>query len=454
MRSLRLSALILLAALPSTMLACSSPTEEDGVGASEGAQTAVERDTSDVIGLPAYFTVPKHALTEMTAGERAHPYPTRWSASAQSEELGLRIIGIQNGAGAKPTAGKNLGKAGVLKTGDIVLSFRPNLAETIPYAHMQMGVTHAGLIKLDGTTAKSVDQPLDSEHNSAAPFSSNHYNQTDALHIIRPRFMSEPGRAEKLTVWIDKAEAMIGNYDVKPPFNSDYLTPTTAGGEYKDSPAKLSTAIGKGLLANQLSSFKFFCSEMAYHLLSLSNCTPEQIEAAGEVAECVEAPFAMQTMVGGDAPGGLGEGPLLGIQAAARGGADPMALVGLTFGAPNPESAALSSGHRNANALLTQGGAVAGMQNVYALRLQSPGATFDQLVAGVTAQNAEQGGQLAQLNTSVPANYGPTSFLIESMKDPAARTTDYVATIVWASSANYTKIKNLRGAIPATAEAR
>jgi len=453
MRSLRLSALFLLAALPSTSLvACAAP-EGDGSEATENAVTAV-RDTSDVVGLPTYFTVPKHALTQMTAGERAHPYPTRWSPSAQSGELGLRIIGVPDGAGAKPTAGKNLGRAGVLRTGDVVLSFRPNLAETIPYAHMQMGITHAGIIKMDGTTAKSVDQPLDSAHNSAAPFSSKHYNETDALHIIRPRFMGEPGRAEKLTVWINKAEAMIGNFGAKPPFNDDYLTPTTASGAYKNNPAKLATAIGKGLLANQLSSFKLFCSEMAYHLLSLSNCTPEQIRSAGEVAECVEAPFAMQTMVGANAPGGLGEGPLLGIQAAARGGADPMALVGLTFGAPNPGSAALSAGHRNANALLTQGGAVEGMKNVYGLRLQSPRATFDQLIAGVSAQNEEQGSKLAQLNTSVPANYGPTSYIIESMKDPATRTTDYVATVVWASSANFTKIKNLQGDVPNTAASR
>ena len=59
---------------------------------------------------------------------------------------------------------QQLAKAGVLQDGDIALTFRPELAGTLAYPHIQMGATHASLVYTKDGQAYNVDSPLDEEY--------------------------------------------------------------------------------------------------------------------------------------------------------------------------------------------------------------------------------------------------------------------------------------------------
>jgi hypothetical protein len=448
MRRLAFSVVSLVLAATSA-LACSSSTEDEtSDDALEGNVTA-----NAAVEVPFYFAVTKQALTHMTARERSHPYPTAWNPSRETGEAGLRIIAVKDtGASARAEIGAKLAASGVLKTGDVVLTFRPELADTIPYAHIQMGTTHSGLVRIQNNVAHSVDQPLDTEHNSPGKsFQSPHYMGVKALHIVRPRVIEQnPNRRDSLDRWLGRAEALIGR-DGRAGFNDNYISPAVAHPSINGDAAKLATTIGKGLLNGNLRSVlpdmdpskpgeqQLFCSELAYHLLTLSNCSEEEVRSAGDVAECTRGaqPFPLMPMVGDSSPSGLGEGPLLSILAAKGAELNPADLANIVFTPKNTESPALSSGHRTANTMLTQMGAIGGLKMLYGLRAQQP--------------NAPLPAPLQALRQKIPANYSPTAYLIDTLGDATQRQFDYVATVVFLNDAQFQKAKEIsRNPIPNT----
>ena len=158
MLSSKLRPLLLLLALDYAALGCATDPDEapdqldqDGEGKGDGISSD---DPNRLLDAPFYFSVPKAAVTT-TLNRAGYPYPTLWNDSAESKEVGLRVIAIKQGIGldarklARREMAAKLARAGVLQDGDIVLTFRPELAGTMAYPHIQMGTTHAGLVYTD-----------------------------------------------------------------------------------------------------------------------------------------------------------------------------------------------------------------------------------------------------------------------------------------------------------------
>lgn len=433
-------AALFLLALGQSLVACATDDGDDDQVDVDGegkGDAATSSDPNRLLDVPFYFSVPKTAVTA-TLDRSKYPYPTVWNESVQASAVGLRVIAIQQGTGvaahqkARREMATKLAAAGVLQDGDIVLTFRPELADTMAYPHIQMGTTHAGLIYTDGGAAFNIDSPLDSQY--VGQFDTSHYagnggddGGTDALHIVRPREMTEARRAQ-LRTWIKSLKSGLGRINgerqqVK--FQSDYLTPSfvSAGMTTRQTV----TTLGKIILeADKTTKLPMFCSEFAWHMLALSSCTADQIKnAPAEGAACVDEVFAPMPLVARTASEvGLAEGPLLGLLEIPTQIRAP--LVGKIFATGNP--AKLSSGHR---AVSEQVAPLMGpLSQFYGAR--AGGAPVE-----ATAEAAEM------LDANMPANYSPTTFLIQSMGAQSTRAMDYVVTVAFVNAAGYAKAKAL-----------
>lgn len=431
--------LLLLLALQPALVACATSEEPDQLAQDEGGKgdAATSSDPNRLIDIPFYFSVPKTAVTT-TLNRTQYPYPTLWNGSQQASDLGLRIIAIQQGTTiashqqARRDMAQKLARAGVLQDGDLVLTFRPELAGTMAYPHIQMGITHAGLVYTEGGAAYNIDSPLDSQY--VGQFDSSHYagNGTDdggadALHIVRPHGMTDTRRAQ-LRQWIGTLKANLSRINgdrqqIK--FQSDYLTPSyVAAGK---TPRQTVTTLGKIILELDTTTKQpMYCSEFAWHMLALSACTAEEIRnAPPEGASCVDDVFAPMPLVAENAQQiGMAEGPLVDLMALPA----PIRLTNVAhiFETGNP--AKLSSGHRAVSEQVAP--LMVPLQQFFTARAQ--GATVE-----MTASAA------AQLNANMPANYSPTTFLVQSIADPSIRSVDYVVTLAFVGSAGYQKAQML-----------
>ena len=445
--------LISLATLAAIALPAGCAEDEKPAGAApselpEGDEGVEENLTGSVdptrlLDTPAYFSVSTEALSGPLPRSK-YSYPTVWNKVRDAgfgDDVGLRLIVVKGtSAAAKAEAAAQLGKAGVLQNGDVALSFRPNLADTMAYPHIQMGSTHAGLVYVEGDVAHNLDEPLDAEYNKGpdgdwSRLNAPHYAGgkgdplgTEALHILRPRAFDDARRA-RLKGWVDAVHASFGALHDQLPFNSDYLAPSYAR-DGRTTKANVTT-LGKIILRqDKTTQIGMFCSEIAWHLLALSNCERADIEnAPAEGAACVEQTFRPMPILGEAGHAGLADGPLLTIQ---RGSAEAQQKLLADLFPSAPNAAKLSSGHRAVAEALESQGLMAGAKGYYQATL-----------AGAPEQAA---GIAAQVNQAAPANYSPTAFLVNALlpaSDPD-RAFDYVATIVFADKGStYEKAKLL-----------
>lgn len=435
---LKLRDVFLLAALLGACATDDEPVDQyedvDGSGKGDGATSS---DPDRLLDVPFYFSMPKTAVT--TPLERArYPYPTLWNKSVQGDEVGLRVIAVQQqttSVSAKQAArremARKLAAAGVLKDGDIVLSFRPELAGTMAYPHIQMGVTHAGLVYTENGAAYNIDSPLDSQY--VGQFDTAHYAGdgagdagTDALHVVRPQISD--ARRVQLRSWVGTLKqnlARINGERQQVKFQSDYLVPSyvRAGMTTRQTV----TTLGKIILElDTTTKIPMYCSEFAWHMLALSACSATEIRDAGpEGASCVDDVFAPMPLVASeDGQLGMAEGPLLALMklpAESRG-----ALVPKIFETGN--AARLSSGHRMVSEQVAP--LMAPLQELYAAR--AAGASI-----AMTAEGA------AMLSATMPDNYSPTTFLVQAMPDSAMRAMDYVVTLAFVTPTTYQKAQRL-----------
>jgi hypothetical protein len=286
----------------------------------------------------------------------------------------------------------------------VVLSFRPSWENTVPYSHVQMGVSHSGIIFIENGVARNLDMPLDAEYNGnnlTSGMDSNHYIETDHFQILRPRVFDAAKQANMLA-WVAqlrKNYAQIRSGALLR-FNPDYtlakIDKYGAGGD------SFVTTMGKIIVGENKTStdLKMFCSEFVWAMHALVSCKPEQIigEATADAA-CVKPIFEAMRMTAQDKKPGLTEGPLTVIKALNAGATIEDELTQKLF--TQGEMVNLSSGHR---ALATN-------------------PSVQQLM-----------GALKQINPAGGRNYSPTSFLINAMLNSAdpQRKFDYVATIIFA----------------------
>lgn len=331
----------------------------------------------------------------------------------------------------------------ILQHGDIVLSFRPTWENTIPYAHIQMGVSHAALVYADATGVHNLDMPLDEEYNGdkiSSSFDSNHYIETDHLQIVRPRNF-DANRAKNLSAWIVELRKNYASIRSKAllKFNMDYSSAKIDKYSPQDSFVSTMARIltGKNTKSTDLT---MFCSEYTWAMLALSNCDVNDPELSNETikdASCVKPVFPASTMVGqGDLPG-LIEGPMLLLNELDISLSEKNVLVKKLFTPGKMKN--LSRGHRdlandkmvNMLMLLAQGGKVplnptkptelSDFPGFYPASINGQGS--NPMVLGVAQMVNTQGGR----------NYSPTSFLINAMLDSTnpQRKLDYVATIIF-----------------------
>jgi hypothetical protein len=416
---------------------CAAPTDEADAEASHDAVTT-SPDASKLLDVPFYFSVPKTAITT-ELNRRGYSYPTVWNPSTEVKESGLRVIAVKQ-AGASPAAkraarqdmARQLASAGVLKDGDIALTFRPELAGTLAYPHIQMGSTHASLVYTKDGQAYNVDSPLDEEY--VGQFNTLHFaggtnsvggteTGTDALHILRPSGFDDARRAQ-LQKW---ASAVARNRAYgKVRFQKDYLTPIFAS--KRMTTTQTVTQLGKIILNQGTMDLPMYCSEFAWHMLALSNCSEAQIRDAGpEGASCVKPVFAPMQLAATDAQStGLAEGPLASIMAAPA--ADRARFITQIFACPDANTPGceasggrLSSGHRAVSEQVA--GLMPGLAQFYGARAQ--GATPEMTSAGASQLNAGV--------RDVP-NYSPTAYIVSAVQPAGLRKMDYVATVVFVDS--------------------
>lgn len=445
MLTTNLRALLLLALLgtSASQLGCATDGDEgpdqvdgdvDGKGDGSGISST---DPSRLFDAPFYFSVPK-SVVSVPLNRAGYSYPTLWNKSTEADDVGLRVIAIQQGVGveahktARRDMARQLARSGVLQDGDLVLTFRPELAGTMPYPHIQMGATHAGLVYTSGGAAFNIDSPLDGEY--VGQFDTSHYagngttdNGTDALHIVRPRGMTDTRRAQ-LRTWVgDLKSALprINGQRQQVKFQSDYLVPSYVSKQM--TTRQTVTTLGKIILeADTSTKLPMYCSEFAWHMLALSSCTEAEIRTApAEGAACVDEVFAPAPLVAAnDNEIGMAEGPLLSLMATPA--ADRETLLATVFA--TGDAAKLSSGHR---AVSEQVAPLMGPLSQF----------FGARAAGASV--TDTAGVAGQLNANMPNNYSPTTFLAQAMGPADKRPVDYVATVAFVNAGGYAKAKTL-----------
>jgi hypothetical protein len=380
------------------------------------------------LNIPVYFAVPASARAKLRDDiettdkliDFKHP-----DAQAAQGNIGLRLI-----VAKRQGVAKRLAESGLIKTGDVLLTFRSEWGGAGPYPNVQMGVTHTGVAYVKNGVVHNIDNPLNAEY--IGQLNSADYQGVKLLHVVRPRDLDDKDR-ENIANWASRlAENARRVYPAQLSFNSDYNAPKYKPG----NPYTFVKQLGQIALGQNHGTIGMYCSEFAWSLLALRGCDPDKtakdfarkfmVLRRGAVPSCVKpAMTPMQAtgdfMSNGGRSGysGLAEGPLMVIGAMNLPDDQKKSLVHSVF-INNPRGMQrMSSGHRQ---VAQQMG-----PKFAALELYYMG------VSGNGGPTKEAQAISAKFKQEVPDNYSPTSFLINTLLPPdnANRTMDYVATIVF-----------------------
>lgn len=376
--------------------------------------------------IPVYFTVPSASrakLPSIETTDRLVDFKHPDGMKAQGE-LGLRVA-VTKRAGMAA----RLAKSGLIQTGDILLTVRPEWGGAGAYPNIQMGISHTGLAYIKDGAVRNIDNPLDQEYlgpGFRADLNSGHYNTLNMLHIIRPRNLTETQKANILA-WASRMNSNATRiYPGKLSFNTDYNAPKYKSGE----PYTFVKHLGQAsLLQNPNGNVGMFCSEFVWSLLALRDCDPAKTAdefKGSDVPSCV-LPVMQPMSVTGDFVGrkwrssnaGLADGPLIAVDALKLPEADREKLIHSIF-VDNPAGLSrMSPGHRKV---------ATDMKPKFApLEKYYIGALGGFWGPSIEARMISHG-----FNKAVPDNYSPTSYLINTMLPPnnKNRVMDYVATLL------------------------
>ncbi len=327
----------------------------------------------------------------------------------------------------RQAAVKKLLSSGILKNGDIVLSFRTNWEKTTAYPHLQMGVSHSGVIFVENGNAYNVDMPLDADYNNNlinSGLDSTHYLETDALHIVRPRDF-DAVKQKNLLSWISTLRKNYAGIRAGGllRFNSNYMD--SKYGKYGPTDSFVTTMAKIMTGENKTSKdLMMYCSEFAWALLSLANCSPDEIRGDQSTnARCVEQIMKPLPMLATSELPGLSEGPLAVLDALDIPVSQKLELTkSLLFEGP---IAGLSPGHR---ALATNPDI---QKLIGIMKVLYPAKLSGSSVVPFPVPNTPITALTAKINAEARPNYSPTSYLINAMLDSnhPERKFDYVATV-------------------------
>jgi hypothetical protein len=370
--------------------------------------------------VPFYFAISEEAHLPL-ADKSWFKVPMK---GVNSDKAYLRGYHFQDGSvGGRKVAFKELLAKGIIQTGDVVVSFRPQWENTIPYAHIQMGVSHSGLAFVENGVVRNLDMPLDMDYNGpgiTGGFDSKHYLDTPQIQILRPRNFTKE-KQTNLLAWIGelrKNYSSIRNAGLMK-FNPDYSNAKIDRYSKEDS---FVTTMARILMGKDKTStnLTMFCSEYVWAMLSLSSCAPSDADFSNPTvsdASCVRPVFNPMMMTANGAVPGITEGPFEVLNALDISDSQKADLLKVLFA--QGEMSGLSSGHK---ALATNPQVLALIEG---LKMYYP--------AKLTGKDAVAMGISSKINPSGGRNYSPTSFQINAMLDQLdpERKFDYVATIMF-----------------------
>jgi len=380
------------------------------------------------LNIPVYFAIPGSARATLPKTfnttdrliEFKHP-----DAKDAKGDVGLRLI-IAKRAGF----GQRMARSGLLQTGDILLTFRPEWGGAGVYPNIQMGVSHTGIAYVKNGAIHQLDMPLDVVHNGPqikGDFSGEQYRTLKYLHVIRPRGLTAVQRANILA-WITRLQSGASRiYPAQIAFNKDYNAPKYVRGK----PLEFVRHVARAALAQNPDGAQtdMYCSEFVWSVLALRDCDPGTTAGAFNgrgVPSCVSAPMTPMKATGNainsrsrSAQAGLTDGPLLVIDSLKLPDAERNALLSEVFVENPSKSAQMSEGHREvAQAMQPK---FAPMEKYY--KDVSQGGW--RRIRAYFVSNA--------FRRAIPENYSPTSYLINTLlpSNNTSRTMDYVATVVF-----------------------
>jgi len=382
-------------------------------------------DIAKKLRIPVFFTVPDTARVELPTSINTtdklidfdHP-------DAKGAKYGLRIVVTQRSG-----FGQRMAKSGLIQTGDILLSFRPEWAGGGAYPNIQMGVSHAGTAFTRNGEIRHVDNPLNAEFNGSGlkgSFDSSDYRELKFIHVIRPRDLTKAQRAN-IDQWAARFLDNAGKiYPQEIEFNSDYNAPKYPS----DKSLTFVKRVGAAGLLQHPPKQALFCSEFAWSLLALRNCDPTSTAdafKASRVPSCI-SPVMTPLSATGDYPRrqghndtiGLADGPLAVIKGLKLPKVETEQMVAQVFTEDPAVLKKMSSGHQQlAKTLSPEFG-----------KLRS---YYDAVASGGITGTVVGSIKETLINLSVPDNYSPTSYLINTMLPvrDKHRQMDYVATIMF-----------------------
>jgi hypothetical protein len=389
-----------------------------------------EKTNADIarrLDMPVYFalpasarlTLPKSINTTDRLIDFKHP-----DAIGASGNVGLRVI-----AAKRAGFGQRMAKSGLIQTGDIILTFRPEWGGGGAYPNVQMGVSHTGIAYVKDGVIRQLDIPLNAEYlggNYAGNFDSEHYRTLKFMHIIRPRGLTE---AQKATIiaWATRLNAGARKvYPSQISFNDDYNAPKYQSGRPLGFVKHLAQI---GLGQNPPGQTSMFCSEFVWSVLALRNCDPAKTGDAfsgGRIPSCVTPVMSPMRATGNvvslrtrGATVGLAEGPLMVLDSLKLPAAKRDPLIDSMFVEDPKIIAKMSEGHREV--AQTMAPRFAPLKQYY----KSAAAGGWRRASALVTSTA--------FRTAVPDNYSPTSYLVNTLlpANNSNRTMDYVATVMF-----------------------
>ena len=359
-----------------------------------------------------------------------------------AKNLGMRFFAFrrtQRGFSAEALA-----QAGLIQTGDIILTYRPEWRQSVAYAHLQMGISHASSVVVrtlpnGRKQAVSVEMPFDYSSPFTAP---GHYSDKNALftlHILRPKLTAQ--QRQNLNRWAGalSRQAQVPAFKSLVTFNADYAAPgfdatrpTLAGQfDFVSSIARMAQWNFQSR-PNGDPSIRIhqYCSEFAYAFLALRDCNPDVVQE-GEIANCMKPYFAPKHLVGElpEEPG-LADGPNLILKAAL--GTQTYTAVGRNLRL----QALLGLVLKNAGAVERMSEGHRKMAASTAELVQAVQTYFGAVLNPQAPPEAEYGAA-PQFNARAEAgglkrNYSPASFLVQALAEKKTEERfDYVGTILY-----------------------
>ena len=250
------------------------------------AYQSLNREINGLLGdLPYFYQVPPELFaTEIPTAEDAPYFDFRHALSKTSEEnaLGLRLYLIPPEANSR-RASQYLARSGLVRSGDILLSFRQGTAGTGEYQHIQLGLTHTGIALVRDGALYNLDSPL----GYSGQLDHEHYTEDQLmLHILRPRLTDEERR--NLQQWSELAYDNRQILQQKVTFNADYGAPKSAQGHKRQVFNLGQLLVTQGARG---ASTSMYCSEFAWHLHALRRCNVGDAAMRRQFAEGTDATF-------------------------------------------------------------------------------------------------------------------------------------------------------------------